>query len=142
YPGIKIHDTRIIRLMEVLLHGGNTVGGCTAKHIHQTILQIVAELVQPVSIGRKLKRRHANSKATVCSNATVPATLTGSLPKACRSRSCSCSSTSNSAALSPTAGFITSQIPARGLIANSKLRTTRQTRPFSKSLICLSRRDV
>src|SRR6516165_10650260 len=26
YPGIKIHDTRIIRLLEVLLHGGNTVG--------------------------------------------------------------------------------------------------------------------
>jgi hypothetical protein len=22
YPGIKIHETRIIRLMEVLLHGG------------------------------------------------------------------------------------------------------------------------
>jgi hypothetical protein len=38
YPGIKIQDTRIIRLMEVLLHGGNTVGGCTAKQVHQTIL--------------------------------------------------------------------------------------------------------
>jgi hypothetical protein len=38
YPGIKIHDTRIIRLMEVLLHGGNTVGGWTAKQVHQTIL--------------------------------------------------------------------------------------------------------
>ena len=24
YPGIKIHDTRIIRLLEALLHGGNT----------------------------------------------------------------------------------------------------------------------
>jgi hypothetical protein len=38
YPGIKIHDTRIIRLMEVLLHGGNTVGGWTAKQIHQAVL--------------------------------------------------------------------------------------------------------
>jgi hypothetical protein len=38
YPGIKIHDTRIIRLMEVLLHGGNTVGGWTAKQIHHAIL--------------------------------------------------------------------------------------------------------
>src|ERR1700745_1454042 len=38
YPGIKIHDTRIIRLLEALLHGGNTVGGWTAKQIHQTIL--------------------------------------------------------------------------------------------------------
>ncbi len=38
YPGIKIHDTRIIRLLEVLLHGGNTVGGWTAKQIHQAVL--------------------------------------------------------------------------------------------------------
>lgn len=37
YPGIKIHDTRIIRLLEVLLHGGNTVGGWTARQIHQTV---------------------------------------------------------------------------------------------------------
>jgi hypothetical protein len=38
YPGIKIHDTRIIRLLEVLLHGGNTVGGWTAKQIHEVVL--------------------------------------------------------------------------------------------------------
>jgi hypothetical protein len=38
YPGIKIHDTRIIRLLEVLLHGGTTVGGWSAKQIHQTVL--------------------------------------------------------------------------------------------------------
>ena len=38
YPGIKIHETRIIRLMEVLLHGGNTVGGWSAKQIHEAVL--------------------------------------------------------------------------------------------------------
>ena len=38
YPGIKIHDTRIIRLLEVLLHGCTTVGGWTAKQIHEAIL--------------------------------------------------------------------------------------------------------
>ena len=38
YPGIKIHEVRIIRLLEVLLHGGNTVGGWTAKQIHQAVL--------------------------------------------------------------------------------------------------------
>jgi hypothetical protein len=38
YPGIKIHESRIIRLMEVLLHGGTTVGGWTAKQIHQAVL--------------------------------------------------------------------------------------------------------
>jgi len=38
HPGIKIQDTRMIRLLEVLLHGGNTVGGWTAKQIHQAVL--------------------------------------------------------------------------------------------------------
>ena len=38
FPGIKIHDTRMIRLMEVLLHGGTTVGGWTAKQIHGALL--------------------------------------------------------------------------------------------------------
>ena len=37
YPGIKIHDIRLIRLLEVLLHGGNTLGGWTAKQIHQAL---------------------------------------------------------------------------------------------------------
>jgi len=31
YPGIKIHDTRVIRLLEVLLHSGSAVGGWTAN---------------------------------------------------------------------------------------------------------------
>jgi len=38
YPGIKIHQPRIIRLLEVLLHGGTSVGGWTAKQIHQAVL--------------------------------------------------------------------------------------------------------
>ena len=38
YPGIRIHDVRIIRLLEVLLHGGTTVGGWTSKQIHQAVL--------------------------------------------------------------------------------------------------------
>ena len=39
YAGIKIHQTRIIRLLEVLLHGGNSLGGWTARHIHQVVLE-------------------------------------------------------------------------------------------------------
>src|SRR6266436_3876691 len=39
YAGIKIHETRIIRLLEVLLHGGNSLGGWTARHIHQVLLE-------------------------------------------------------------------------------------------------------
>ena len=38
YPGIKIHDTRIIRLLEILLHGGHVVGGATARQIHHAVL--------------------------------------------------------------------------------------------------------
>jgi hypothetical protein len=38
YPGIKIHDTRVIRLLEVLLHGSTHVGGWTAREIHQAVL--------------------------------------------------------------------------------------------------------
>src|SRR4029077_9972704 len=36
---IKIHETRIIRLFEVLLHGGNSLGGWTARYIHQVVLE-------------------------------------------------------------------------------------------------------
>lgn len=38
YPGAKIHDPRVIRLFEVLLHGGTHVGGWTAKEIHAAVL--------------------------------------------------------------------------------------------------------
>jgi len=38
YPGIKLHDPRIIRLLEVLLHAGSQLGGWNAKQIHQAVL--------------------------------------------------------------------------------------------------------
>jgi hypothetical protein len=37
-PGIKIHDTRMIRLMEVLLHTGTKIGGWRTAEIHEAIL--------------------------------------------------------------------------------------------------------
>src|SRR5207249_8526525 len=33
FPGIKIHDTRMLRLMEVLLHGGTRLAGWRASQI-------------------------------------------------------------------------------------------------------------
>lgn len=36
--GIKIHDTRMMRLMEVLLHGSPQLNGWRSAEIHQTIL--------------------------------------------------------------------------------------------------------
>ena len=36
--GIKIHDTRMMRLMEVLLHGGPQINGWRSPDIHQALL--------------------------------------------------------------------------------------------------------
>jgi hypothetical protein len=36
--GIKIHDTRMMRLMEVLLHGGTQLNGWQSPEIHQALL--------------------------------------------------------------------------------------------------------
>jgi hypothetical protein len=61
YPGIKIHDTRIIRLLEVLLQGGSTVSGWNAKQIHQTVLATFGIAAKSYSLNqlrydlRKLK---------------------------------------------------------------------------------------
>jgi hypothetical protein len=37
----KIHDTRMIRLMEVLLHSGTKIGGWRSAEIHEAILAAV-----------------------------------------------------------------------------------------------------
>jgi len=37
-PGIKIQDTRMLRLMEVLLHRGTQLGGWRSRQIHQAML--------------------------------------------------------------------------------------------------------
>ena len=39
FPGIKIHDTRMIRLMEILLHSGTKLAGWRAQQIHQAVLK-------------------------------------------------------------------------------------------------------
>ncbi len=36
-PGIKIQDTRMMRLMEVLLHGGSQIAGWRTAQIHEAI---------------------------------------------------------------------------------------------------------
>jgi len=38
YPGLKIHDPRLIRLFEVLLHGGNLLAGWNSRQVHQAVL--------------------------------------------------------------------------------------------------------
>src|SRR5712692_4445790 len=41
-PGIKIQDTRMLRLMEVLLHGGSQLAGWRTAQIHSAVLQAFA----------------------------------------------------------------------------------------------------
>jgi hypothetical protein len=41
-PGIKIQDTRILRLMEVLLHGGSQLAGWRTAHMHRAVLEAFA----------------------------------------------------------------------------------------------------
>src|SRR4051812_37261014 len=38
-PGIKIQDTRMLRLMEVLLHGGSQLAGWRTAHMHRAVLE-------------------------------------------------------------------------------------------------------
>ncbi len=42
FPGLKIHDTCMIRLMEVLLHGGTRLAGWRAPQIRQALLTAYA----------------------------------------------------------------------------------------------------
>lgn len=42
FPGIKIQNTRMIRLMEVLLHGATRLAGWRASRIHQAVLTTYA----------------------------------------------------------------------------------------------------
>ena len=41
-PGIKIHDTRMLRLMEVLLHGGSQLAGWRTAQLHTAVLEAFA----------------------------------------------------------------------------------------------------
>jgi hypothetical protein len=75
YPGIKIHDTRIIRLLEVLLHGSNTLGGSTAKQIHEAVL--AAFQLPPKSYSlNQLRYDLPKLKGTVCSGVMADAMRT------------------------------------------------------------------
>ena len=38
-PGMKIQDARMLRLMEILLHGGSQLAGCRTAQMHAAVLQ-------------------------------------------------------------------------------------------------------
>jgi hypothetical protein len=49
-PGIKIHDTRILRLMEVLLHGGSQLAGWRTADMHRAVCEAFAITPEAYSI--------------------------------------------------------------------------------------------
>jgi hypothetical protein len=135
YPGIKIHDTRIIRLLEVLLHGSHTVGGRTARQIHQAALATFQLSVKTYGLNQlrydlhKLKGHGLLER----DGSRYAYRLTA---KGVQSRSCSYSSTSGSVVRWPTAASTTSPIPPTGHPANWKPLTTKPIGPSRTSLTC------
>ena len=141
YPGIKIHDARIIRLLEVLLHGGNTVGGWTSNQIHSAVLTTFQLSAKAYGLNqlrydlRKLKghgllqrdgRRYAYRLTT---KGVQVALLFLFFHNA-------------SVARSPTAAFTTNPIQHTDPIASSKSLTTKPIKPSRTSLTCSPQRDV
>jgi len=59
-PGIKIQDTRMIRLMEVLLHGGSQLAGWRTAQIHEAIraaFELTAEAYTMTQLRYDLRKR-------------------------------------------------------------------------------------
>ena len=51
-PGIKIHDTRVLRLMEVLLHGGTQISGWRSRQMHEAVLEAYGLSEQTYTLGQ------------------------------------------------------------------------------------------
>jgi hypothetical protein len=69
-PGIKIHDTRMLRLMEVLFHRGTPLAGWPSRQIHQAILatfQLISDRYTLTQLRYDLRKL----KATPYCNETV-----------------------------------------------------------------------
>ena len=49
-PGIKIHDTRLLRLMEVLLHGGSQLTGWRTADMHRAVREAFAMTPEAYSL--------------------------------------------------------------------------------------------
>jgi hypothetical protein len=136
YPGIKIHDPRVIRLLEVLLHGGTHIGGWTTKQIHHAILTTFGLSEDAYRLNqlrydlRKLKGHGLLQRDP----SRYAYRLT---PKGIQSLYSSSSFTNASAALSPTAAFTTTQTSITNHTASLKPPTTAPTRPSNRSLISL-----
>ena len=81
YPGIKIHDTRMIRLMEVLLHAGTLVGGSACPPLHEALRAHFALSTQRYGLNQ-LRYDLRKMRAHGLLNATAHTTPTASPPRA------------------------------------------------------------
>jgi hypothetical protein len=135
YPGIKIHETRIIRLLEVLLHGGSNLSGWSSKQTHQAVLTTFGIAEKAYSLNqlrydlRKLKghgllQRDGSRYAYHLTSQGLQVAL---LFLFFHKRLCGPLAT---------AAFIISPMQRTAPTANWKWLTTRPTRPFKTSLIC------
>jgi hypothetical protein len=131
YPGIRLQDVRVIRLVEVLLHGGTTVGGWTAKQIHQAVLTTFCLSAKAYGLNqlrydlRSLKARAAPARrpSIRLERLTTKGVQVALLFLFCHKRICG-------------------PLPITTLKANWKLPNKRPTRPSSKSFTCLLQPDV
>ena len=135
-PGIKIQDTRMLRLMEVLLHRGTQLGGWRSCPIHEAILSAFQLTPENYTLTQ-LRYDLRELKALSCLSAPVPATPTGSPKKVSASPSCSSSSTSASVAPWPTASSTANPASSTHPPASSKRLTKKLTLPLNKSSIYL-----
>jgi hypothetical protein len=63
-PGIKLQDTRMLRLMEVLLHRATQLGGWRSRQIHQALLstfQLTAEHYTLTQLRYDLRKLKAHA---------------------------------------------------------------------------------
>ena len=140
-PGIKIHDTRLLRLMEVLLHGGSQLAGWRTAQMHRAVLEAFALTADAYSLTqlrydvRKLRAHGLLARE----GRTYAYRLT---EKGIKVAALSCGFTNACVARSPTACFITGRPTPSHDPRRSKPRTTRPMSPFNMSSTCSPREKI
>jgi hypothetical protein len=133
--GIKIHDTRMMRLMEVLLHGGTQLNGWRSADIHQAILATFGLSATSYTITQ-LRYDMRKMKAHGLLERIGRGYRYRLTDKGTKPRSSSSSSTSASVDRWRTRCSITGQTKASSPPPRSKPPTTRPIVPFNRCSIC------
>ena len=140
-PGIKVHDTRMLRLMEVLLHGGSQLAGWRTAQLYAAVLEAFGITSAAYSLTqlrydmRKLRAHGLLERQ----GRSYSYRLT---PRASKSPRSSSSSTSASAARSPTPSFTTGPRKPRRCPPRLKPRTTKPMSRFNMSSTCSPREKI